>query len=119
MSASFLAAAETRTGHVASAQGSELNSKMLDLSIEGNDPSSFGGLVFGDNRKAWVKAEFDKAKGPDGRLKIRAVWELIFVPDERSEYDFDTFDTDLQATCEGCGETMAWTDVQKFFEENL
>lgn len=38
---------------------------------------------------------------------------------QRSEYDFDTWDTDLQATCQGCGKTMAWDDVAKFLKENL
>ena len=46
-------------------------------------------------------------------------WQLIFVQSERLEYDFDTFDQDLQATCEGCKEDMSWADVQKFFDENL
>ena len=46
-------------------------------------------------------------------------WALMFVQSERLEYDFDTFDTDLQATCEGCKEDMSWEDVQKFFDENL
>ena len=93
--------------------------KMMDLSIEGNDPSSWGGLVFGDNRKAWVKAEFEKAAGSSGRLAIKEAWNLIFVQNERLEYDFDTFDQDLQATCEGCKDDMCWADVQKFFDENL
>jgi hypothetical protein len=26
---------------------------------------------------------------------------------------------DAQATCPGCSDDMAWTDVEKFLEENL
>ena len=53
------------------------------------------------------------------RARRTQTWSLIFVDSERLEYDFDTFDTDLQATCEGCKEDMCWADVQKFFDENL
>ena len=112
MAESFLSAASERTDE---AMGIE---RLQDLSIEGNDPASWGGLVFGENRKAHVKAAFEKAAA-GGRLALKDAWALVFVPSERAEYDFDTFDTDLQATCEGCKEDMSWDDVQKFFDENL
>lgn len=72
MSDSYLSAAEDRS---MDAGGLD---KMMDLSIEGNDPSSWGGLVFGDNRKAWVKAEFEKAAGGSGRLSIKEVCKSHF-----------------------------------------
>ena len=151
MSSTFLVAAEDRSLDAAGLD------KMVDLSTD--DPSAWGGLVFSNSRKAFIKAEFDKA-APAGRLDIKKVrvhsrvrtervanstafatralqtrpphlsrvcfycscaqtWSLIFVDTERLEYDFDTFDQDLQATCEGCKEDMSWADVQKFFDENL
>ena len=50
---------------------------------------------------------------------MRAVHKLLFSDLERGEYDFDTFDTDVQATCPGCGDDMSWQDVVKFLDENL
>lgn len=113
MSESFLTQAAERADE---ALGIE---RLQDLSIEGNDPASWGGLLFGENRKAHVKAAFEKAAGSGGRLALKEAWALVFVASERAEYDFDTFDTDLQATCEGCKHDMCWDDVQKFFDENL
>lgn len=83
------------------------------------DPASWGNLEFSDARKAHVKAEFEKAVGAAGRMELKKVHALLFNKVERGEYDFDTFDTDAQATCPGCSNDMGWADVQKFFDENL
>ena len=47
----------------------------VDLSAgESEDPSSWGGLVFGEKRKAFIQAEFTKAAGSAaGRLAIKKV----------------------------------------------
>lgn len=79
--------------------------------------SQWGLLEFNDKRTALVKAAFEK-EGQE-RVTLKAVHRLLFDAVERAEYDFDTFDTDAQATCPGCGDDMAWGDVQKFLEENL
>jgi hypothetical protein len=69
MSASFLVAADGR-----SQDASGLDGK-VDLSAgESEDPSSWGGLVFGEKRKAFIQAEFTKAAGSAaGRLAIKKV----------------------------------------------
>mmetsp|Transcript_27191 Transcript_27191/g.69062 ORF Transcript_27191/g.69062 Transcript_27191/m.69062 type:complete len:134 (+) Transcript_27191:136-537(+) len=76
-------------------------------------------LAFPESRVAKIKEKFVKEAGPPGRLPLKRVHVLLFSDAERKEYDFDTWDEDLQATCEGCGKTMAWPDVEKFLSENL
>ena len=55
----------------------------------------------------------------DGLRLCQPCHTILFTDFEKIDYNFDTFDEDLQATCEDCGKTMAWADVQKFLEENL
>ena len=75
-------------------------------------------LSFPEERVAKIKAAFDELSAGK-RLPLKAVHRLLFTDEERSEYDFDTWDTDLQATCEGCKKDMSWDDVNKFLTENL
>ena len=87
------------------------------LSVE--DSTSFEPLAFPPARVALVKTQFDAEAGSHGRLPLKRVHQILFSDDERKEYDFDTWDEDLQATCKECGKTMAWADVEKFLAENL
>jgi len=80
---------------------------------------AWGPLEFPSARKAAVKAAFEEACAGMARLELRAAHALVFSPEERKEFDFDSFDTDLQATCEGCKQDMSWADVERFLEENL
>jgi hypothetical protein len=76
-------------------------------------------LTYPEDRVALIKKQFDDEAGSHGRLPIKRVHTILFTDFEKIDYNFDTFDEDLQATCEDCGKTMAWADVQKFLEENL
>ena len=80
---------------------------------------SYEPLDFPPARVAKVKEQFVQEAGPPGILPLKRVHQILFTAEERAEYDFDTWDVDLQATCEGCGKTMAWPDVEKFLSENL
>lgn len=82
----------------------------------------YGPMEYPPARIATIKGQFDEeAKGGPraGRLPLKRVHRLLFNDEERKEYDFDTWDTDLQATVTGCGKDMSWEDVLKFLEENL
>ena len=84
--------------------------------------AEYGPMESPPERTASIKAQFDdEAKGGPkaGRLPLKRVHRLLFNEDERREYDFDTWDTDLQATVTGCGKDMSWEDVLKFLKENL
>ncbi len=90
---------------------------MAEEAGEASAPKSWGLLEFPDARKEEVKGAFE-GHGKD-RLELKAVHKLLFTSTEREEYDFDTFDTDVQATCPGCGDDMSWADVARFLDENL
>ena len=94
----------------------------LAAAMEGASVASseaWGPLEYPPARRAALKVQFDE-KAKNGRLKLRKVHELIFTPEERSEYAFDNFDEDLQATTDGsCKDDMSWDDVHKFMEDNL
>uniref|UniRef100_A0A7S2FLW1 Uncharacterized protein n=1 Tax=Haptolina brevifila TaxID=156173 RepID=A0A7S2FLW1_9EUKA len=79
---------------------------------------SYDPLDFPESRIAHLKGEFDELAAGT-RLPLKAVHRLLFTDEERSEYDFDTWDQDLQATCEGCKRDMSWEDIVKFLKENL
>lgn len=80
---------------------------------------AFGPMEYPPARIAAIKAKFESEADPQGRLPLKRVHQLLFTHEERSEYDFDTWDTDLQATCEGCKKFMTFADVTKFLEDNL
>uniref|UniRef100_A0A6T8C3U5 Uncharacterized protein n=1 Tax=Prymnesium polylepis TaxID=72548 RepID=A0A6T8C3U5_9EUKA len=102
---------------VGDAAVSSLSDAAADMSMaDGN--TSFDPLDFPPARRATVKKDFEAASSGN-RLPLKEVHALLFTPTERTEYDFDTWDQDLQATCEGCSETMGWADVEKFLAENL
>ncbi len=86
---------------------------------EASSTSTYEPLSFPEARVALIKKQFDQEAGSHGRLPLKRVHTILFTEDERREYDFDTWDEDLQATCEDCKKTMAWADVQKFLAENL
>lgn len=100
--------------------------------------ATYGEMDFPEERKAELKAAFDKA-AKDGRVEHKAVrcplcplcarsaealltgrgcrqaHALMFTAEERKEYGFGTFEEDLKATnddCYGKGD-MAWEDVEK------
>jgi hypothetical protein len=99
----------------------ELTAKMGSVSVaEDAAVESWGPLEFPESRIAQIKVEFEKLSGGgSGRVILKAVHKVIFNAEERMEYDFDTWDTDLQATCDGCKDNMSWDDVLKFMRENL
>jgi len=93
------------------------------LSIDGlaealPSTASWGPMEFPAVRRADIAATF-QSKADDGKLSIKEAWKIVFTESERSEYDFDSFDTDLQATCDNCKDDMSWDDVLKFLDENL
>ena len=99
----------------------DLTAKVGSMTVAAESSAeTWGPLEFPEARVAQIKAEFEKISGsPSGRVVLKAVHKLIFNAEERMEYDFDTWDTDLQATCDGCKDNMSWEDVLKFLKENL
>jgi hypothetical protein len=87
----------------------------VDLSDAGAS-TTWEVLTFPPARRALVRAEFDKA-AQDGKVALKEVWKILFSEVERGEYDFDSFDTDVQATTSG--DTMTWAAIEKFLDENL
>jgi hypothetical protein len=110
------AALEAAAAPAAPAAADALAASTAALSVA--DGGGYDVLAFPPARLARLREEFEAAaKG--GRLELRAVHKLTFTPVERAEYDFDTWDEDLQATCAGCRDDMAWADLEAFLKENL
>lgn len=72
--------------------------------------AAYGLLEFNEARRAGVKKSFEEALAGKARLDIKATHALLFSAEEKKEYGFDTFDEDLQATCEGCKDDMSVSD---------
>lgn len=81
--------------------------------------TTFEPLAFPPARVALIKTQFVSEAGSAKKLPLKRVHIIMFTEVERKEYDFDTWDEDLQATCEGCKDYMTWADVEKFMAENL
>lgn len=97
----------------------DVTAGMESASVDEAAADSWGPLEFPPARKEALHKDFTEAAGSKGRLDLKTVHKMLFLPEERMEYDFDNFDQDLQATCEGCKDDMGWEDVLKFMEENL
>lgn len=105
------------------AEGATVTQQMGAMDISEPTPSagaaaSWGPMEFPAARKNKIKAEFEKAVG-GGRMELKLIHQLLFTSDERSEYGFNDFTDDAQATCPGCDSDMAWKDVDTFLTENL
>ena len=76
--------------------------------------ATYGEMDFPEERKAELKAAFDKV-AKEGRVEHKEAHTLMFTAEERKEYGFGTFEEDLKATndeCYGKGD-MAWEDLEK------
>ena len=75
---------------------------------------AYGEMDFPEERKAELKAAFDKA-AKEGRVEHKDAHKLTFTAEERKEYGFGTFEEDLKATNEQCYDKgdMCWEDLEK------
>ncbi|CAE7259037.1 unnamed protein product [Symbiodinium sp. CCMP2592] len=100
----------------------EVSKKMESLSVSEGE-KTWDPMAFPEDRIAHWRKCFDghpDVKELDGKkvLAPKLVYQLMFTEDERKEYGFKDFESDLKAVVEELGDTMSWQDLEKYIEEN-